>query len=107
TTEECRHSELIAAGKEDPGCLLEAAQPAAFLAIAPRVEIHDRYTRGADIAEQLFVSWTGLVQTTGCRDHDDVGGLAPRDAHETLENAGVVFLVLRTANWNDPTPFVT
>src|SRR6185369_16282493 len=53
--QECSDSQLIAAGEEDAGRLLEAAQPAGLLAVTPGVEIHVRDTGDTDIAEQFLI----------------------------------------------------
>ena len=100
--EQRREPQLIAAGEEDAGGLLEALEAPGFLAVAAGVEVHDRDARGADVAEQLLVARPGLVHAAGGGDHDDVGVLAPGDAHEALEDAAVIFLILGAADRNDP-----
>ena len=105
--EDRREAQLVAAGEEDAGGFLEALEPPGFLAVAAGVEVHDRDARGADVAEDLLVAGTGLVHAAGGGDDDDVGFLAARGAHEALEDAAVVFLILGAADRDDPAAGLT
>src|SRR5262249_5055255 len=94
--------QLVAAGEKDAARLLEAGEAAALLAVAAGVEVHDRDAPRAEIAEHLLVARPGLVNAARGGDDDQVRPGAARDAHEALEDAPVVLLVLRTADGDDP-----
>src|SRR5580658_2245148 len=100
--EERGKTQLVAAGEEDPARFLETREPALLLAVTAGIEIHDRDASGTDVGEQLLVARPRLVHTARGRYHNDVGLPAPRSAHEALEDASVVLLVLRAADGDDP-----
>ena len=99
--EDRREPELVAAGEEDAGGLLQALEPARLLAVAARVEVHHVDAARAELAEQLLVAAARLVRAARGRDHDDVGVVAAGDLHEAREDLRVVFLVLGAADRDD------
>jgi hypothetical protein len=99
--EQRRQAQLVAAGEKDAARLRESLEASRFLAVAARVEVHHVDAARAEFAEQLFVARAGLVRAARGRDHDDVGVAAAGDAHETLEDARVVFLVLGATDRDD------
>ena len=86
--EQRRQSQLVAAGEEDAARLFEPLEPAGLLAVAPRVEVHDRDATRAQIAEHLFVSVTGLVKLARGGDDDDVGVTTARHVDESVAGCG-------------------
>src|SRR4030095_13674364 len=82
--------------------LLEPAQAVRLLAVAARIEVHHRHALGAQLAEQGFVARCGLVYAAPRPDHDDIGVLAAGDLDEAPQDAGIVLLVLRSADRDDP-----
>ena len=97
-----RQAQLVAAGEEDAGGLVEPLQAASFLGIAAHVEIEHTDFAGTQLGEQPLVARTGIEQLTGRRNHHDIRGAAATQLDKTLENPGIVLFFLGTADGNDP-----
>src|SRR5437879_2692833 len=100
--EKRREPQLVPAGEEDAARLLDSLESPRLAAVAAGVEIHDGHPRGADVPEQLLVARAGLVHPARGGDDDDVGLTPARLAHEALEDAAVILLVLRAPDRDDP-----
>src|SRR5580658_6911415 len=107
TAEQCRQTQLVAAGEEDAARRLQALQPSGLLAVAAGIEIHHGHAPGAQLLEQLFITRSGLMGATGRGNDHDVSLIRPRDTHEALEDVAVIFLILRAADGHDPATALT
>jgi len=105
--QQSREAQLVAAGEKDAAGLEQAFEAPGLVAVPAGIKIHHRHALRADVAEHLLVSRAGLVHAAGGRNDDDVGVLASRDAHKALEDPPVVFLILRSADRNNPSTPLT
>src|SRR4029079_12129714 len=86
---------------------LQTPQSSGLLAVAAGVKVHHRHARSADVREHLLIARPGLVHAAGGGDDDKVGVLTPRDPHEALEDAAVIFLILCATDRNDLAALLT
>src|SRR5262249_38321533 len=98
--------ELITSSHEDPINLLDVVEPFALARVIAKHERQRLRLVGAELAKQLLVPPTGVLELRRGRDDDDARAFATRDIEELPQDVRRTLFVLGAADRNDEASLV-
>ena len=101
TAERRRQAQLVAAGEEHAVALLDVVEVLLLLAIPARQYLQSPRVLDTELAKQLLVIASGLLELGSGRDDRYARSLAAADLDETIQDLGTACLFFTAANGND------
>src|SRR5690606_29255659 len=98
--------ELVAAGEEDAGGVLERLEPVGAAGVGAGLEGEGAGAASPELAEDLLVAQAGVGHARGGRDDGDPRRGAAADLDEAAQNYGVLVFLFGAADRHDPAAVV-